>query len=57
MARALLPVRTTSAHWIAHPAFAEAVGHFLEREEDGIANYLEDLAARNPFRTISAKPG
>ncbi|MGH8832190.1 MAG: GNAT family N-acetyltransferase, partial [Polaromonas sp.] len=25
MARALLPVKTTSAHWLAHPAFADAV--------------------------------
>jgi predicted N-acyltransferase len=31
-ARALLPVRTTSAHWLAHPAFADAVERFLERE-------------------------
>jgi enoyl-CoA hydratase/carnithine racemase len=32
MARALLPVQTTSAHWLAHPAFADAVERFLERE-------------------------
>jgi uncharacterized protein len=53
MARALLPVRTTSAHWLAHPAFADAVERFLEREGRGIGNYLEDLERRNPFR----KPG
>ena len=29
--RALLPVKTTSAHWLAHPAFASAVERFLER--------------------------
>jgi predicted N-acyltransferase len=52
MARALLPVRTSSAHWIAHPAFADAVSHFLEREESGVAGYMEDLAARNPFREM-----
>ena len=51
MARALLPVKTTSAHWLAHPAFAEAVGRFLEREDAGIDNYLEDLGQRSPFRT------
>jgi uncharacterized protein len=50
MARALLPVRTTSAHWLAHPAFADAVERFLEREGQGIENYLEDLERRNPFR-------
>jgi hypothetical protein len=50
MARALMPVKTTSAHWLAHPAFADAVEHFLEREGRGIENYLEELEARTPFR-------
>jgi uncharacterized protein len=54
MARALLPVKTTSAHWIAHPQFSEAIARFLEREDSGIANYLEDLNARIPFRPGSA---
>jgi hypothetical protein len=50
MARALLPVKTTSAHWLAHPAFADAVERFLEREGQGIDNYLEELETRTPFR-------
>ncbi len=50
MARALLPVKTTSAHWLAHPSFADAVERFLEREGHGIANYMEDLERRNPFK-------
>jgi hypothetical protein len=50
MARALMPVKTTSAHWLAHPAFADAVERFLEREGRGIDNYLEHLESRNPFR-------
>jgi predicted N-acyltransferase len=50
MARALLPVKTTSAHWLAHPAFADAVERFLEREGEGIGNYLEHLERRTPFR-------
>jgi predicted N-acyltransferase len=50
MARALLPVKTTSAHWLSHPAFADAVGRFLEREGQGIDNYLEDLGQRSPFK-------
>ncbi|MEO8545493.1 MAG: GNAT family N-acetyltransferase [Burkholderiaceae bacterium] len=51
MARALLPVQTTSTHWLAHPAFAEAVDDFLQRERNGIGNYMTELAQRNPFRT------
>ena len=50
MARALLPVKTTSAHWLAHPSFADAVERFLEREGAGISNYMDDLERRNPFR-------
>jgi predicted N-acyltransferase len=50
MARALMPVKTTSAHWLAHPAFADAVERFLEREGEGIENYLEHLQERTPFR-------
>lgn len=50
MARALMPVKTTSAHWLAHPAFADAVERFLEREGQGIENYVEHLAQRSPFR-------
>lgn len=50
MARALLPVKTTSAHWLAHPSFAEAVERFLERESQGIGQYMEHLAQRNPLK-------
>jgi len=50
MARALMPVKTTSAHWLAHPSFADAVEQFLQREGRGIENYLEHLEERSPFR-------
>ena len=50
MARALLPVKTTSAHWLAHPSFADAVERFLEREGAGINNYMEELESRSPFK-------
>ncbi len=50
MARALLPVKTHSAHWLAHPAFADAVERFLVRECEGVDNYMTHLEARNPFR-------
>jgi predicted N-acyltransferase len=50
MARALMPVKTTSAHWLAHPAFSDAVERFLAREGAGIENYMEHLGERTPFR-------
>ena len=50
MARALLPVQASSAHWLAHPAFANAVEDFLQREGAGVSHYLEHLQTRSPFR-------
>jgi predicted N-acyltransferase len=50
IARGLLPITTHSAHWLAHPQFADAVDRFLEREGAGIENYVEHLEGRNPFR-------
>jgi predicted N-acyltransferase len=50
MARALLPVKTSSAHWIAHPEFSNAIANFLQREGNGVETYMEDLNTRNPFR-------
>jgi predicted N-acyltransferase len=50
MARGLLPVQTWSAHWLAHPQFAQAVGDFLEREGDGVASYISELNERRPFK-------
>ncbi len=52
MARALLPVKTHSAHWLAHPSFAKAVDGFLTQEGQNMDNYLEHLQERNPFKTI-----
>jgi predicted N-acyltransferase len=54
MARALLPVKTTSAHWLAHPSFADAVERFLAREEEGIAGYMQELERRNPFKPTAS---
>ena len=50
MARALLPVKASSAHWLAHPGFADAVEKYLEREGHGIETYLENLEARSPLK-------
>ena len=50
MARALMPVSTHSAHWLADTRFSKAVEEFLNREGRGIDNYLEHLDERNPFK-------
>jgi predicted N-acyltransferase len=50
MARALLPVKANSAHWLAHPGFADAVERYLEKEGHGVQAYLENLEARSPLK-------
>lgn len=50
MARALLPTPTRSAHWLAHPAFSEAVARYLEREKTGMDNYMEALQQHSPLK-------
>ncbi len=50
MARALLPVMANSAHWLAHPGFADAVEKYLEKEGHGVSAYLENLEGRSPLK-------
>jgi predicted N-acyltransferase len=50
LARGLLPQRTVSAHWLAHPEFAEAVTRFLRKEANGIENYVDELSEHSPFK-------
>jgi predicted N-acyltransferase len=50
MARGFLPQKTWSAHWLAHPGFADAIERFLERESGGIEAYIDELNDRNPFK-------
>ena len=54
MARGLLPVRTSSAHWLRDSRFADAVADFLAREGSGIEAYVDELRERNPFRTVTS---
>jgi predicted N-acyltransferase len=50
MARGFMPVETCSFHRLAHPAFADAVARFLEREAGGVDAYLDELDERSPLR-------
>jgi predicted N-acyltransferase len=50
LARGFLPVRTWSAHWLAHPEFSAAIGRYLEHETDEIGRYLGELNESSPFR-------
>lgn len=50
MARGLLPVSTSSAHWLAHPQFRDAVADFLEREGEAVSEYIDELERHQPFK-------
>jgi hypothetical protein len=50
LARGLLPVETSSAHWISKREFAEAIGSFLARESAGMAHHIDELNERKPFK-------
>ncbi|GAB7538901.1 GNAT family N-acetyltransferase [Burkholderia sp. 3C] len=50
LARGFMPTVTHSAHWLAHPAFADAVGEFLKRETGQIHAYVDELREHNPFK-------
>ena len=50
LARGFLPVRTLSAHWLAHPEFSDAVARFLEREHQGIEHYVDELNEHSPYK-------
>jgi predicted N-acyltransferase len=57
LARGFLPVKTLSAHWLAHPEFSDAVERFLEREQQGIERYVNELNEHNPFRASQERSG
>lgn len=50
LARGFLPHKTYSAHYLNEPAFANAVAHFLEREQGGIERYMDELNEHSPFK-------
>ncbi|MEO6024474.1 MAG: GNAT family N-acetyltransferase [Burkholderiales bacterium] len=50
LARGLLPVKTYSSHWLAHPQFSDAITDYLARESQGIERYVDELNGMSPFK-------
>ncbi|MBP6014894.1 MAG: N-acetyltransferase [Alphaproteobacteria bacterium] len=50
LARGYLPVRTQSAHWIAHPGLRDAVARYLKEERRAVGEEMEALAEHSPFK-------
>ncbi len=50
IARGFAPVPTWSAHWLAHPQFADAIGRYLDQEGRHVDRYMEAVDGHTPFR-------
>ncbi|GAB6053580.1 GNAT family N-acetyltransferase [Magnetospira thiophila] len=48
--RGYRPNLTHSAHWIADPRFAQAIGHYLEAERQALQEQMVELAEGTPYR-------
>lgn len=51
ISRGFSPVETWSAHWLAHPQFADAIGRYLDEEGRHIENYIESVDAHTPYKS------
>lgn len=52
MARGFDPVPTESWHWLKHPAFADAVEHFLKQEGAHIDHLMDELQEHRAFKNV-----
>ncbi|WP_145477687.1 GNAT family N-acetyltransferase [Stenotrophomonas rhizophila] len=54
LARGFLPQPVRSRHWIAEPAFAEALAGWCEQERQEVQRYARVLADHSPFKDGTA---
>jgi predicted N-acyltransferase len=53
LARGYLPVPIHSVHWLAEPAFQDAVARFLKEERAYMAGMIAALDQHSPFRQVT----
>lgn len=51
ISRGFLPTKTWSVHYLAEPVFQSAIEDFGRREEQYMAQYINDLGSESPFRS------
>lgn len=51
LARGFLPTAVRSRHWVAEPAFAEALADWCASERADVARYAQALAEHGPFKS------
>ena len=52
LARGLSAVTTESLHWMNEPRMQAAVARFLQREAQGVGEYVQELDERRPFKPL-----
>jgi len=50
ISRGFLPVKTWSAHHVAHPEFNKVLTHHLQHEAQAMEQYGAELASASPFK-------
>ncbi len=50
ISRGFAPVSTSSAHWLAHPAFADAIGRYVDEESRHVDRYIDAVASHTPYK-------
>jgi predicted N-acyltransferase len=51
ISRGFAPQTTWSAHWLAHPEFANAIGRYLDEEARHVERYMDAVDSRSPYKT------
>jgi len=51
ISRGFSPVTTWSAHWLAHPEFADAISKYLDHESRHVERYMEAVDSRSPYKS------
>ncbi len=50
ISRGFSPETTWSAHWLAHPEFADAISRYLDEEAHHIDRYMDAVDSRSPYK-------
>ncbi len=50
IARGFAPVSTWSAHWLAHPEFANAIERYLDAEGQHVDRYIDAVDGHTPYK-------
>ena len=53
ISRGFSPVSTWSAHWLAHPQFANAIEKYLDEEGRHVDRYMDAVDAHTPYKISS----